>query len=618
MRKPRLLTWMASAAGIVTIIVTIAACVIAINPFGEVSTAQAAVGLRASAQSTATPPIVGVQDSWVSATCWGGSKDGQVPAVSSHYWAGLHASTVRFSPTWDIAYPYLTGKDAKEVGIERSCFGTWLNRLAAKGVSAEIAFKPDYCFHNNAGCPDKQTGNVVIPTLTEYQVAIKDFLDDYPQVTIIAPWGEPDFQPGPPKPTKKHKHPTAEPPFRIGGAPGTNFGSANCPKTASVANCGPMLAAAMWVTVETQCPTCTVIAGDFGGDGSHDYSYLKSYNRYLSRQGYRPTVWGIHPYGDVKHEECELARAAGSTVACAETKLPECEADTLVACFSGWLHADKYGPQTQLWLDEVSSFFTGNNAKSGQWTRQVQAGGARYLLQDLPHTTAPGDPAVTRIYYMRFAGKNNDALIVPAKREGKWTWKAEPVYLAVASILTSWSPASPVTAPPTPPTPAAAPSVATSAPAQPVAVTGYEIRNSSDNLCLDANDAGPTAGRSGDEVRLWDCYGAVNQEWIPQYKSGTLAWLVNAKYPGMCLNADDTGGLANGRRAQLWNCYNSGNELWNVGTLLANPLGAPLLLGAAGQSLALDADKYDLGNGDTVQVWAYYGGDNQTWYPVPA
>lgn len=36
------------------------------------------------------------------------------------------------------------------------------------------------------------------------------------------------------------------------------------------------------------------------------------------------------------------------------------------------------------------------------------------------------------------------------------------------------------------------------------------------------------------------------------------------------------------------------------------------------QALALDADKYNLGNGDKVQVWAYYSGNTQVWYPDPA
>jgi hypothetical protein len=98
--------------------------------------------------------------------------------------------------------------------------------------------------------------------------------------------------------------------------------------------------------------------------------------------------------GPLQDGHAELAgksdQGGGSTAPCSVKPLPSCGAHTLVACFSGWLNADKYGPQTQIWLDEVSSFST------GQWTGQVQAGGVRYLLQDLPHVTATGDPSVTR------------------------------------------------------------------------------------------------------------------------------------------------------------------------------------------------------------------------------
>jgi Ricin-type beta-trefoil lectin domain len=160
---------------------------------------------------------------------------------------------------------------------------------------------------------------------------------------------------------------------------------------------------------------------------------------------------------------------------------------------------------------------------------------------------------------------------------------------------------------------------AAAAPGSAAVTTRFEVRNRADNFCLDANDLGLTAGQNGDAVRLWTCYGGTNQEWIPQYKAGQLAWLVSAKYPGMCLNANNVGGLANGRRVQLWNCYMASNELWNVGTLMASPAGSPLFLGTGGSgSLTLDADKYSLGNGDKVQVWAYYAGSTQLWVPVSA
>jgi Ricin-type beta-trefoil lectin domain len=219
---------------------------------------------------------------------------------------------------------------------------------------------------------------------------------------------------------------------------------------------------------------------------------------------------------------------------------------------------------------------------------------------------------------MRFAGDTNDALV-----------KLPNAATTVLSNGTRRSIYKVVVKRPKRATSAPAQSVSAAASA-PVATTvsrttsppipaRFEIRNIADNQCLDANDLGPTAGQNGDKVQLWNCYEGASQEWIPQYKSGQLASLVNAKYPGMCLNADNIGGLANGRRVQLWNCYDGANELWNVGTLLANPVSSPLFLGQGGsQSLALDADKYSLGDGDKTEVWAYYGGSSQLWYADPA
>lgn len=408
----------------------------------------AARAATAPAVSAASAPAVGVQDSWINScdsdpyrallpgqtdpahkhkvkikgkTELVPYKDNAVPAVDSPNWGGLGVGTVRFSPTWDIALPAseLKGKhDPAAVGIERTCFDYWLShtsgaKVKGKPVTAEIAFKPDYCYDNKRGCPDSQQGQVVIPALGEYQAAMSAFVKAYPQVSVIAPWGEPDFQPG-----KK------EPTFKIGSWHGANFGQANCARNAPVNDCGPKLAAAMWTTVRklTSPRTVTVIAGDFGGGGSHDQGYLKPYNAYLRAHGAHPSVWGIHPYGDVKHEECQLAKAGP----CKPEVVGNCKAGTLVACFSGWLKADGYNQRTRIWLDELSSFYkAGKKHVTKGWNRNVQAGGATYLLSKLPKVTKPGDPVVTRIYYMRFAGTTNDALIVRGHRE--------PAYTAVAN-----------------------------------------------------------------------------------------------------------------------------------------------------------------------------------------
>jgi hypothetical protein len=615
--------------------VLIGTCVLAAYPArsaaSDIALSANAVSLNAAVSPA--PPAAGVQDSWVSSCDSDPYKallpgqvdtahkhkvgrklvpyaDNSVPAVNSPYWAALKMSTVRFSPTWDIALPGLTGTDATAVSIERTCFNYWLGQLSAKGVSAEIAFKPDYCYRNLAGCPDNQRGHVTIPTLAQYETAVSAFFAAYPKIKIIAPWGEPDFQPNP------KNLPRKEPNFTIGGRPGTNFGDASCPAKPTAANCGPLLAAQMWVAVGHLCPTCTVIAGDFGGNPGQDAKYFPVYASYLrdlnnGSTAYHPAVWAVHPYSDTKTAEREVEKSGRVTMPLK---------DTLVAAFARWISSwqkkEHYHGSTQIWLDEISSSDSGKTSKTCARDGQcVQATSGRWLFRTLPGAASGTGLRVARIYYMRFSGDTPDALVkLPS---------------AATTVLSNGTPRSiykvvvnrpkPATSATAPPALAAAALATETAAASPPVPARFEIRNIADNQCLDANDLGSAAGRNGDKVQLWNCYGGASQEWIAHYKSGQLAWLVNAKYPGMCLNADNGGGLANGRRVQLWNCYDGANELWNVGTLLAHPVSSPLFLGQGGsQSLALDADKYNLGNGDKAEVWAYYGSSSQLWYPDPA
>lgn len=92
--------------------------------------------------------------------------------------------------------------------------------------------------------------------------------------------------------------------------------------------------------------------------------------------------------------------------------------------------------------------------------------------------------------------------------------------------------------------------------ALPPTVTGFQVANSADDLCLSANIDGPTSGQNGDRVQLAGCSTANNEVWIPiqwDVTKDKLTWLVNYRYPTKCLNADNGhGGPADGRRVQLW------------------------------------------------------------------
>lgn len=240
-------------------------------------------------------------------------------------------STVRFSPAWDIAMPAV---NPGHMAVVRACFGHWLQQLGAHHVTPEIAFKPDTGYKT----PDGH--HVRIPTLSQYTAAMRAFFTLYgSQVTIISPWGEPEFHPNGGK----------GPDYQL--ANGSAFDATSCPKHASDVNCGPALAAQMWVTVTQMCPSCTVIAGDFGSNESKDLKYLAIYHRFLrdihgGHRSYRPRVWAIHPYTDVIRWEHQITHGQSLTSA----------RQTLVARFAGQLARDGYHSGTQIWLDEVSSF----------------------------------------------------------------------------------------------------------------------------------------------------------------------------------------------------------------------------------------------------------------------
>jgi hypothetical protein len=355
---------------------------------------------------------VGVQDGWINSCDSGPTPDytpkGSVPAVDSPYWAALGTNTVRFSPPWDIASTHAATADGKALAVEQACFNYWLKALGAKGVTPEIAFKPDYNYVSGH--------RIMIPGLSTYEAAIQAFVSAYScpaapagvrcpdglaRVSIIAPWGEPEFQ-GSGKVGLAHlsQH------FYL--PDGRRFDATNCPARATDVNCGPALAAQMWVVVRHRCPACTDIAGDFGSNRAKDFAYLAVYHKYLrdlhgGHAVYRPGVWAIHPYTDViayeRHQNVPLP-------------------DTLVGRYAQELRRAGFGSKTQIWLDEVSSFtvdFSGRH-----YPRATQALGAYRLLHTLPGAggaSQPGEPVVTRIYYMRFAGKTPDALIVGGRRE---------------------------------------------------------------------------------------------------------------------------------------------------------------------------------------------------------
>jgi hypothetical protein len=158
-------------------------------------------------------------------------------------------------------------------------------------------------------------------------------------------------------------------------------------------------------------------------------------------------------------------------------------------------------------------------------------------------------------------------------------------------------------------------------PAAADAIAEFELINEDGKYCLDANDAGSTAGKNGDKVQLWKCSGHANQFWSPGAKDGAgYETLFNDEYQSECLNADDAPSLRDGSRVQLWGCGGEANNMWDVTEWADCASGGyycSLCLQADGCVYNLDAPSQAIGDGDQIQIWTLNGGANQLWKSQP-
>lgn len=223
-------------------------------------------------------------------------------------------------------------------------------------------------------------------------------------MTVIAPWGEPEFG--------QHKYEMPS------GEPGDTFDTPTCSTKPTDRTCGPELAAHMYNYVRTACKYCTnVIAGDFGSDqgGGGTFNqyhkggqYLRTYYKFLANaQDVRD--WGVHPYNDVENAQQAYFN---------HRRTPS-KTTTRVFSFATALASlnAKHKQGIHIWLDEISSFNgTGQgNHKFPYFTQDTQVAGAQYLFDTLVHAVPKNGPKVTNIYYLNFSGPTsaNAELIQP-------------------------------------------------------------------------------------------------------------------------------------------------------------------------------------------------------------
>lgn len=206
-----------------------------------------AVSLGASASAASAQVVIGIGDS-------------NTAMFSNPQFVALGVTTARYVIPWDV----VTRKaDAGDL----AAFRAWLSAAQADHVSPLISFGADYT---------NPAANYV-PTVGQYQTAVKAFLNAFPQIKTYTAWNEPDFS------------------YR------------------SLAR-NPALAANYFNALYNLCHGCTVLAGDVylpaTGTAFIDHAaatlgpWLRAYVKGIH---HRPSGWALHDYTEVRgHNTSQL------------------------------------------------------------------------------------------------------------------------------------------------------------------------------------------------------------------------------------------------------------------------------------------------------------------------
>jgi hypothetical protein len=243
-----------------------------------------------------------------------GISDNNVALFSNFYFQRLNITQARDIVVWDAAV--LKNKSALNSAKE------WVAAAKRDGVNPLITFTSD-------------PSGVHVPSLAQYTTAVRAFMKDVPSVKTYSSWDEPDWIYLP----LSHE---------------------------------PSLAAGYFNVMSKYCKGCTILAGDFYlPAGSQLKNYIIDYKRALH---YKPKVWALHNYYDVREHNANQLRLLQSLT-------------------SG-----------QIWLDEISGVL-----RRGHWQFKNQSAAAAAKDETYLFTLPKKYHRVTRIYHYQWFGTNPGA-----------------------------------------------------------------------------------------------------------------------------------------------------------------------------------------------------------------
>ncbi len=283
-----------------------------------------------------------------------GIADSNATTLAERWWDGLAVQRVRVVLPYDVALESVGAAGARR----REEFDQLRESAAAKGVALTVSFGASADLRAPSGA-------ALAPTAQQFAEGFAAFRNAYPDITEISPWNEPNNPDG-------QTYPLAS---------------------------DPALAAQLFLIVQSRCPTCTVIAGDFAGIAGDD-AYFNAYAAGL--QGAIPAVWAFHDHGDVNSFQTPNGSDSARVARYYLSKLQ--------------------GPyaNARIWINEVGARY--RDAGGQLWGDDSQAQATQFLLG-----LATLDPRIDRIYYYNFSNQCTTAgrcaiqdrgLVSPAPMDG--------------------------------------------------------------------------------------------------------------------------------------------------------------------------------------------------------
>jgi hypothetical protein len=303
-----------------------------------------------------------------------GIADSDPDTFDGAAWKDLGLDWARRVVPWNVAL-------LPENCAIRTQFVDYVRKARATTTKIAIMFGPDAGGDIRA-CPTSKD-RTRAPSLADYRAAMNAFVKAFPKQKTLAAWNEPDFSDGP------------------------RVADLNAPLRER-----PKRAADYYVELQSACPSCLVLAGEFASNPAAKEEYWQPYFSRLREKGMKPRVWSIHPTRDLLLYAAHAADPKDGK-RCTRNEMGGCVTKTFatwVASLPGNAHVWLTETEAPVSYPGIAMLDKKFNGLSKERRENIQADAVRFLFDEIVKSHAN----VTRVflYPLHEGGRQRDTSLV--------------------------------------------------------------------------------------------------------------------------------------------------------------------------------------------------------------